>query len=327
MVSHINQLNLPNSCRIPGPSAGARSAHFGQIQLVSNGLINDSNNCCLNSVFLCCHRMGIGQHIVVPTQITCNGVPDYPMLLFQKVMDAFPSSGFSLQQFISSWNQTAGTNGLNRPFLGQYEDIFIFDTLMGALEPHLRQLTPPLLTKYGAKFFCENCHLQYTDIQDGNFRLFQSIPVMTLPVSSRAVSPGQLLTNFLNSPFEAICPNVMCQRRCRGATYEAIKGRFTLLAINRRHYQDFRGNLIPKLMTKLSNTSINTLGDQLCGELVSVICHSGDPNAGHWTSYHKCDDSTWWINDDNNPVIQSHVHPFTGRFSDESVDFVVYKNL
>ena len=272
--------------------------------------------------------MSLGQYFVEPNQVICNGVPDYPVLLFRKVLDALPGgSDFSLQQFIHSWNQTAATNGLNRPFLGQYEDILIFDTIIGAIEPYLRTMQPGVLTNYQAAFFCEICHVQFTNIDDGGHRMFQCIPLLSLPGTNREVSPGQLLTNFLGSPFEAVCPMATCHNRCRGATYEATKGMFTLLAINRRHYVDARGDIIPKLMTKLSTVSGNTIGDQLCGELVSVICHAGDPNGGHWFSYHKCDNNTWWINNDSHPVIQSPTHPFTGRSVDESVDFLVYKNL
>ena len=150
-----------------------------------------------------------------------------------KVLDALPTNeDFSLQQFIFSWNHTAPTNGLGRPMLGQYEDILLCDTIIGAMKPYLKRLQPPVLTQYLAKFFCELCHVQYSNIDDGSHRFFQCVPLLPLPVTNRAVSPGQLLTNFLNSSFEAICPVASCQNRCRGATYEAIKGRFTLFKSN-----------------------------------------------------------------------------------------------
>ena len=327
LANHVNLLNLPPILSIPGPSYRSMSTQFQLRNLASQGLTNDSNNCCLLSCILCCHRISLNEYFVDPVQVVCNGTRDYAVLLFMKVLDALPTNeDLSLQQFIFSWNHTAPTNGLGRPMLGQYEDILLCDTIIGAMKPYLKRLQPPVLTQYLAKFFCELCHVQYSNIDDGSHRFFQCVPLLPLPVTNRAVSPGQLLTNFLNSSFEAICPVASCQNRCRGATYEAIKGRFTLMALNRRHYRDAQGNLIPKLMTKLSTFNGGTIGDQLCGELVSVICHSGNPNGGHWTSYHKCDNNTWWINNDSNPVIQSPVHPFDGRSLDESVDFLVFKN-
>ena len=302
---------------------------FRQVHLADHGLLNDSNNCCMNCVILCCHRMGLGSFLVDPGQVVHRGEPDYPILLLNKVLDALPPTGsaaFSLQMFISSWNLRAQMHGLNRPFFGQYEDILICDTIIGAMMPYLRQMDPPVFTKYAAKFFCINCHVPYRNIEEGQFRMFQCIPILSLPLSGQSVSPGQLLTTFLDTTFDAACP--LCNNLCNGAVYEATCGRFTLLALNRRDgYRDAQGNLIPKVMTRLSVLGSNNRGDQLCGELVSVICHSGDPAGGHWVSYHKCDNDTWWCNDDSRPVYQIHHHPFNGSRSDETVDFLVYKNF
>ena len=268
--------------------------------------------------------MGLGQFFRDLDHITHNNAPDYPVLLFKKILDALPSlTDFSLQMFISSWNLTASIQ--NRATLGQYEDVLIFDTLMGVVEPYLKQLTPPLFTKYGAKFFCQICHVQYTNITEGQFRSFKCVPVLSLPVNSPTVSPGQMLTDFLDQTFDVSCPR--CQNRCSNAVYEVTKGRFTPLAFNRRGYRDSGGRLIPKLMTQFSVSGRDTAGDGLCGELVSVICHLGDPNAGHWVSYHHTDDGDWWMNDDSRPMVQSRQHPYIGRPNmEETVDFVLFKN-
>ena len=241
------------------------------------------------------------------------------------MLDALPApSDFSLQMFMDSWNKCAGAAG--RPLLGQYEDILIADTVLGALEPYLLASDPPFLTSYRTKFFCQNCSQQYRIRDDIQQRTFKCVPPLSLPINSRGISPGQLLNNFLNVSYQVRCP--LCQQMCDGATFEATKGKFTLLAINRRGYNDDRGNPIPKLMTKLTMAVGGTEGDRLCGELVSVICHLGDgTDGGHWVSYHRTDDGVWWRNNDSLPIVQATNHPFNCRSRlDETVDFMVFKN-
>ena len=269
--------------------------------------------------------MGIGQLLIPPDQIILNGSPDYPIVVYKKVLDALPPTrDFSLQMFLDSWNRCATAAG--RPTIGQYEDILIADTLFGALERYMRVMDPPILTRYLTKFNCQNCAQQFRLRDDVQARTFKCVPFLPLPSNSRGISPGQLLNNFLNVTYQAQCP--LCQQMCPGATFEATKGRFTLLAINRRGYHDARGNPIPKLMTRLTMADGNTEGDRLCGELVSVICHLGDgTDGGHWVSYHQTDDQVWWRNNDSLPVVQSPSHPFNCRSRlDETVDFLVYKN-
>ena len=325
LANHITQLNLPDVFTIPNISPNAYLSDFLQISLAERGLTNDSNNCCLVSVTLSCHRMGIGQYLINPNQIIINGSPDSPILLYKKVLDALPcTTDFSLQMFVNSWNQSSVAAG--RPSFGQFEDILIADAVIGAIEPYLRVTNPPLLTGYLTKFFCQICYTEYRMRSDIQFRTFKSVPLLTVPMNSRGVSPGQLLNNFLNVSYQARCP--VCQQMCDGATFVATRGKFTVLAINRRGYNDDKGNPIPKLMTKLSMTGGVTEGDRLCGELVSVICHLGDgTDGGHWISYHRTDDGTWWRNNDSLPVIRSQNHPFDCRSRlDETVDFMVFKN-
>ena len=84
-------------------------------------------------------------------------------------------------------------------------------------------------------------------------------------------------------------------------------GFFTKLTVDRFQF----GQNSVKLMNKLDidNADQQTIN---LGELVSVDCHRGDVNHGHFVSYHKVDQQ-WFLNDDsrrctlsNNPLEQNN---------------------
>ena len=149
---------------------------------------------------------------------------------------------------------------------------------------------------------------------------FAHIPLLDVP-DSRGVSPGQLLTNFLTKQINFNC--VACNNRVQ-ATIETQKGVFTILAFNRVKF-DGNNAALPKVMTKLTTSRTNGVGERLCGEIISCISHIGQPQAGHWISYHKTTNQVWWKNNDSRPVVQSN-HPFNVNNQEETVNFVVYKN-
>ena len=62
------------------------------------------------------------------------------------------------------------------------------------------------------------------------------------------------------------------------------------------------------------------------GDLVSVACHRGDVNAGHFVSYHKVDDN-WFLNDDSNLCVASE-NPLDGInvAENETVELLFFIN-
>ena len=78
-----------------------------------------------------------------------------------------------------------------------------------------------------------------------------------------------------------------------------------------------------KLLNKLKVESAPDTLD--LGELVSVICHRGDVNQGHFVSYHNVGQQ-WFLNDDsrrcsasNNPLEQ------TNTVVNETVEMLFFK--
>ena len=75
----------------------------------------------------------------------------------------------------------------------------------------------------------------------------------------------------------------------------------------------------------MSSGSTRNLHDFM-GELVSVVCHRGDVNVGHFVSYHKVDDS-WFLNDDTNQCAPSE-SPLDGIniAENEPIELLFFKN-
>ena len=241
-------------------------------------------------------------------------------MLLIKILKALPSpEPFSIQLFVQSWNQSA-TPQNGRAALGVNDDILVCDNVLRSLQPYFRIRNNPVITNYTLKYDCMVCGIPYSNISLDDNVGFACIPFLDIPVS-RGISPGQLLNNFLNRPINVRC--VACNSQVQ-ATIEAQKGIYTLLAFNRSQF-DGDIALSPKIMTKLTTARTNGVGDSLCGEVVSCISHIGSHQAGHWVSYHQTANQVWWKNDDSHPVVQSN-HPFNVNNSEETVNFVVFKN-
>ena len=320
LSSHIQQLSCVNNFRIPGPSAVQPSSQFLQRHLQSRGLLNDGAVCGILGFTLMCHTIKMLSFFVDQPLITTNNGPDYPVLLFIKILKALPApEPFSIQLFVQSWNQSA-TPQNGRAALGVNDDILVCDNVLRCLQPYFQIRNTPVITKYTLKYNCMVCGIPYSNISLDDTVGFACIPFLDIPIS-RGISPGQLLTNFLNRAINVRC--VACNSPVQ-ATLEAEKGIFTLLAFNRSQF-DGNNRLLPKVMTKLTIARTNGVGDRLCGEVVSCISHIGSHDGGHWVSYHQTTNQVWWKNDDSRPVVQSN-HPFSVNNPGETVNFVVFKN-
>ena len=68
------------------------------------------------------------------------------------------------------------------------------------------------------------------------------------------------------------------------------------------------------------------IGPDVLGELVSVICHRGDVNQGHFVSYHKVGDQ-WYLNDDSRQC-EATGNPMEGNrvSQSETVEILLFKN-
>ena len=152
---------------------------------------------------------------------------------------------------------------------------------------------------------------------------FRTVPILTPSINGRPISAGHLLTDFLNQETRVKCPSP-----CYAVNQAKVvpqKGRFTLLAINRRGLNDEDGDPIPKINTRVCATWSQRHGDKYLGELVSVITHKGSIHSGHWQTYTKTDSGTWYLNSDAHPVKQTS-NPLNSKRKDETSQFLIYKN-
>lgn len=276
------------------------------------GLDNDGNCCCLISIIQCLHRLGMINALNIPLQMRrLNGSPDYPTGILAKILCALPSNGtFSVQTFIQSWNRSnLGTQ------LGQNEDLFIIEGIVKKLR-FRDQGGIPYLTTYKATFFCNTCQTQYRGLTEWDNPSFEAIPELRLPNQQNAVQPADLMTNLMNETFPLHC------QVCQGpgtASYEIVKGKITILRLNRL---DFQNQQVVKIMTPLDVGPSNSLGSQFLGELVAVVCHQSQPHQ-HWVCYIKTDNG-WYLQNDSNPPFPSS--PFNSNIPTETINLLCYKN-
>ena len=238
------------------------------------GLLNDSNCCCLISIILCVHRLGLINVLNIPPQMNMNpGSPNVATGVLAKVLSSLPSSNaFSIHTFIETWNQSQ--LGL---VLGQNEDLYIIEGIL----KHLRfqdQSGVPSLTKFTTSYHCPQCQTNYSGITPSSFEV---IPELSLPNQANPVNPSDLLTDLINENLAITCQ--VCLTNINHASYEVVKGKVTILRLNRLGFQ--AGQTF-KIMTPLEFGPRNNPGSQLLGELVGVTCHISG-NMQHWLSYSK----------------------------------------
>ena len=133
-----------------------------------------------------------------------------------------------------------------------------------------------------------------------------------MPQQDQPVSFGSLVNTLLLTPVNTKCFH--CNEDTNGSMIPE-KGK-SVLAINRRGSKGL-------IKTRLSCQDSQTVGDQLLGELVSVVSHLGGAGGGHWISYHQVD-GNWFINNDSNPVVRAPYHPFNSPNMRESVNLCLF---
>ena len=147
-----------------------------------------------------------------------------------------------------------------------------------------------------------------------NSQLFSSVPLLTIPQQVRPVTLGSLVTTLLETPINLSCSQ--CNEPLNGSL-RAVRGKYSIYAINRRT----GGQSL--IRTSLSDQDSQTEGEQLLGELVSVVSHKGGAGGGHWISYHYVGGS-WYINNDDNLIIRSPYHPYDSPNLAETVNLCIF---
>ena len=316
LEQHLRNLDPLGLYSVPNVSScqPINLQNFTQSTLQPSGCDNDSNACCLISVVICMHRMCL-VNFFIDMQNDAN--PDLPNLLLAKILRAMPSpQSFSLHTFVDTWN--ASIQGIGTQ-LGQNEDLYIAEHLFSSLRFQVQGLTP-ILTQYRAKFYCPQCCTNYSGITDGIHRSFQTIPELKMPdrVDIDGASPGLLMTNLLNETFVVTCR--MCNNQIRNASFDVVKGRFTIIRIARI---TFENGTAMKNLNDLDCRGDSSPGGQLLGDLIAVISHIGGPEGGHWVAYSKVSNG-WFLNDDSQQVIPSS--PFNPSQGLETINMLCYQN-
>ena len=94
-------------------------------------------------------------------------------------------------------------------------------------------------------------------------------------------------------------------------------GYFTIIAVNRMQSGS------AKLMNRLELSRNDQLIDP--GQLVSVVCHRGDINRGHFVSYH-CVDDQWYLNDDSRQVVPANYPVDFPSTMTETIELLLFKH-
>ena len=236
-----------------------------------------------------------------------------------KILEAMPSQdSFSLQLFMQAWN-----NSNKRPRIdpGFADIISLGEGLLTNLQVKQYANRPPVFTQFLASFKCNRCGKDHQRVKTWDDQLQVAIPLLQLPPSSnQAVNVMQLLQAHIDEPLQTRCGNLGCKSRIDDARMEIELGFFTVLTVDR-----FQFGVNP---VKLMNRLLVDIDDQQSfnlGELVSVVCHRGDVNHGHFVSYHLVGQQ-WYLNDDSrrcipvaNPLEQ------TNSVNNETVDMLFFK--
>ena len=315
---YLSDFDPNNIYPIPEASPNTEEG-FTLDHLQKVGILNDGNVCSLISVILCFHRLGLKEHLIDPHFcVTLSRTPDFPSWVFMKILSAMPSlQSFSLQLFIESWNHSNKSPRIDPGFA----DIpSLAEGLVTNLQLKQYANKPPVFTQFLATFKCNQCGKDHVKIKNWEDQVQAAIPLLQLPVSNQPVNIMQLLKAYVQEPFQTRCGNLGCRTRIVNAMLEVQLGFFTIVAVNR--FQLGGGQTTTKLLNKLQIENDDDMLD--VGELVSVVCHRGDVNYGHFVSYHKVGQQ-WFQNDDsrkstpsNNPLEQTNAE-------NETVDLLFFK--
>ena len=207
-------------------------------------------------------------------------------------MSALPSTHpFSIQLLINSWNDAGKTPAI----LPGFSDVAdLLDGLIANLQLKRYASRPPVISEFLASFKCKQCGKYHDRVKTWESQIQSEVPLLQLPHTHEAVDVTNLLVEFLDEPIETRCTNVACRNRILDGKLEARPGFFTILSVNRFDDNDPTAKRLNKLKI-LRNTRV---GQELLGELVSVICHRGSVDGGHFVSYHQVQ-GQWFLNDDS----------------------------
>ena len=303
---------IPDHSQTPG-------GDFSVNHLQNPGLLNDGNICSLISVILCFHRLGLKDHLIDPHFcFTLSRTPDFPSWVFMKILSAMPSlQSFSLHLFILSWNSS---NKMPRIDPGFADVSSLTEGLVTNLQVKQYANRPPVFTQFLASFKCNACGKNHLKVKNWEEQVQAAIPIFKLPINNQPVNVLELLDAYVQQPIQTRCSNQACRSRIANARFDVDIGFFTVIAVNR-----FEEGQAAKRSNKLLVSRNHHLQVDP-GELVSVVCHRGDVNFGHFVSYHRIGDQ-WFLNDDsrqcapsNNPLQDSNVE-------NETVDLLFFKSI
>ena len=313
---YLGDLDPNNIYRIPGASQ-VTGGDFTVDHLQEFGLQNDANICSLISVFLCFVRIDLKEHLIDPHLcFTPSRVPDFPSWVIMKILTAMPSQdSFSLHLFVESWNAAKKSPRIDPGFADVPS---LIEGLIGNLQVKQYANKPPVFTKYFGSFICNKCGKEYKRVQIWQEQVQASLPILVLPAGNQTANIVELLEEHIQEPFQTRCENVACRNRISNGKLEVELGHFTVISLNR--FVGGGSKLLNKLEISRTNEAMINLGD-----LVSVVCHRGDVNWGHFVSYHKVNDQ-WYLNDDSRQISPQE-DPLAQSVENETVDLLFFKTV
>ena len=259
-----------------------------------------------------------------------TGNIDETMILLKKILEALPSEKpFGVKEFMDSWNADGNRGNIDRPQMGNFDDITIVDAVLSEAIKFLkpRPSNKPLITRFVVKLKCEFCGHQQESNRWTEKCYDNAVPLISIPKDSRyseKISGPELLSRFINKKVEVTCDT--CDLKQPGKI-SFIKGKFTIFAVNRRGYEDdenYEKSKMKKIQTKVVDNRSVTACDELVSDLIGTVNHRSTAG-GHWVAYSKLDDSSaWYINNDSKKCFQV-THPLKLSSKVESVDLLMYQ--
>ena len=316
---YLQDLDPNNIFAIPNASQDQLnpSQSFTVSHLQKCGLLNDSNICALISIMLCFHRIGIKNHMIDPFTLTL----DYPSMILQKVLSAFPSQdSFSLQLLIESWNESGKTPRIHPGF----SDIAaLAEGLVSNLQMKQYRSRAPFFTEFLGTFHCSRCGKDYVRVENWEQQVQAQIPLLPLPANNQPVDVTGLMKAYLNEPSETRCSNSdsNCRQSIHDGKLEPRPGMFTVVAVNRFDVDNPNQKRLNRLLMPSNSETRDLLGDLVC-----VASHRGDVNAGHFVSYHQVN-GQWYLNNDSRQCAPCE-NPLEGLNISvtETVELLFFKN-
>ena len=226
---HLNDLDVYGIFSIPGSSYHPfrSSDRFDLLHIQSYGLLNDGSVCALISLVLSLHRLGLKNHIADPLPQT----PDLPTMVLKKILTALPSQDpFSLQSFISSWNNSEKCPKISQ---GNSDVIALAEAIISNLPIKHEPTQVPFLTQFCGSYRCSECGLDHDRVKTWEGQIGSVIPLLSLSDSEDHVDLTSLMRKFLTETFETRCSNSDCRSIIRDGRIVPVKGLFTILGLNR----------------------------------------------------------------------------------------------